>query len=56
MDILCCPGCGGALRLRAECMRGSDILEGSVLCGNCRVAYPITGGILDILSGERSEK
>ncbi len=49
MDILCCPVCKGALTLTVTEENAEEILEGSLWCGACRVAYPISEGIPDLL-------
>ncbi|EJG06109.1 protein of unknown function DUF343 [Methanofollis liminatans DSM 4140] len=49
LDILCCPVCKGDLELRVDEETGDDIVEGSLWCAACGVAYPITEGIPNLL-------
>jgi ubiquinone/menaquinone biosynthesis C-methylase UbiE len=48
LDLLCCPGCGGELRLEpgigAE-GRGGEVVGGKLLCAGCGKMYPIEDGI-----------
>lgn len=58
LPYLVCPRCGGALGcepLRAE---GDEVLEGTLRCGGCGVAYPLRGGVPRILPAtlSRSEE
>jgi uncharacterized protein len=45
LDILVCPGCRGDLEYAAE---GNE----SLICRNCRVAYPVRDGIPVMLLDE----
>jgi len=56
MDILCCPVCKGDLELRVEEEDDDEVLEGGLWCGACRVEYPITGGIPDLLPRTAEEE
>ncbi len=49
LDILCCPVCKGDLALSVADENETEILEGTLNCGRCRVAYPIHEGIPDLL-------
>jgi uncharacterized protein YbaR (Trm112 family) len=52
LDILCCPVCKGDLELRTADEKAGEIREGSLFCGRCRVDYPITDGIPDLIPRE----
>lgn len=49
MEILRCPLCRGELTLTTQKTKGPEIEEGSLACSKCRVEYPITDGIPDLL-------
>ena len=49
MDILACPVCKGELKLSVDEEKGEDVITGSLFCAKCRVKYPITGGIPNLL-------
>ena len=49
MDILRCPLCRGELTLTVRKKEGPEIVEGLLACPACRVDYPITDGIPDLL-------
>ena len=49
MDILACPVCKGALELSVDSEQGREIVEGSLRCAACEEAYPIAGGIPNLL-------
>jgi uncharacterized protein len=55
MDILCCPVCKGTLTLQIEKEEKEEIITGSLSCQKCKVTYPISEGIPDLLPRE-SEK
>ncbi|WOF17180.1 Trm112 family protein [Methanoplanus sp. FWC-SCC4] len=60
-DILCCPVCKGDLDLvviKKETLESGeeDVIEGTLRCGRCRVDYPISDGIPDLLPRENSEE
>jgi len=48
MEILCCPVCRGDLELRVSQER-DEIIEGSLHCKACGVAYEIKEGIPNLL-------
>ena len=52
MDILCCPVCKGDLVLTATEENEEEILEGTLRCDACCVAYPIHKGIPNLLPPE----
>jgi len=49
LEILRCPTCRGELDLVAKKTEKSEILEGTLTCRKCRVEYPISEGIPDLL-------
>ena len=49
LDILCCPVCKGDLSLRVDSENETEIVEGNLHCGSCKVDYPINDGIPDLL-------
>ena len=49
LEILRCPLCKGELALTAARRDGPEIVEGSLACAACHVAYPIEDGIPDML-------
>ncbi len=49
MKILCCPVCKGELLLTVTREDDEEVLEGTLRCEACRVDYPISEGIPDLL-------
>ncbi len=49
LDILCCPACKGDLALGVMKEDETGIIEGTLTCARCSVAYPISDGIPDLL-------
>ncbi len=49
MDVLVCPVCKGKLELKVTEEKAGEIVTGSLDCAKCRVSYPITGGIPNLL-------
>ena len=49
LDILCCPVCKGDLVLGVANEDETGIIEGTLTCAKCSVAYPISDGIPDLL-------
>ena len=49
LEILRCPVCRGELSLAVTSREGEEILGGTLTCARCRVDYPITEGIPDLL-------
>jgi SAM-dependent methyltransferase len=45
LDVFVCPACRGSLDLRIRAKLGAEILEGRLICGDCRASYAITGGV-----------
>ena len=56
LDILCCPVCKGELALKVTEENEVEIMEGSLWCEVCRVEYPITDGIPNLLPPEGEER
>ena len=55
LDILCCPVCKGELSLKVSEENEVEIMEGSLWCETCKVEYPITEGIPNLLPPEAAE-
>jgi uncharacterized protein len=55
MDILCCPVCKGDLVLSVTKEDDKEILEGGLHCSACRVDYPISEGIPNLLPQTHQE-
>ena len=53
MSILVCPVCKGKLELKIESENDNEIVSGVLNCPRCRVNYPITDTIPDLLPPER---
>lgn len=49
MKILCCPVCKGELLLTVTREDDEEVLEGTLRCEACRVDYPISEGIPNLL-------
>jgi len=49
MKIICCPVCKGDLELTVTEESGEEVLEGTLRCAACRVDYPISEGIPNLL-------
>ena len=49
LEILRCPLCRGELTLTTGKSERGEILEGNLACPKCKVDYPITEGIPDLL-------
>jgi SAM-dependent methyltransferase/uncharacterized protein YbaR (Trm112 family) len=43
--FVCCPHCGGSLRLNTGATDGEHVIEGSFTCAGCAAVFPIAGGI-----------
>ena len=43
--LMRCPTCKGELDMKVEKREGDDILEGMLICKNCRAEYKIKDGI-----------
>jgi uncharacterized protein YbaR (Trm112 family) len=53
MSILVCPVCKGKLELKVEKESGGEITSGALYCMRCKVNYPITDTIPNLLPPER---
>jgi len=49
MDILACPKCKGDLKLKVEEEREGEIITGTLRCAACKINYPITDAIPNLL-------
>ena len=49
MPILVCPVCKGKLELKTREEKEAEIVSGSLYCNRCKVNYPITDGIPNLL-------
>jgi len=52
VDLLCCPICKGTLVLQVDSEVKGEIQTGSLTCGHCKITYPISEGIPDLLPRE----
>jgi uncharacterized protein YbaR (Trm112 family) len=55
LDILCCPVCKGGLDLVVGEENEQEILEGTLTCARCGVAYPVREGIPNLLPQQQRE-
>ena len=53
MDILACPVCKGKLELTVTTEKADEIVSGSLYCAKCKVKYPITDTIPNLLPPEK---
>jgi uncharacterized protein YbaR (Trm112 family) len=53
MEILVCPVCKGKLELKTEKVDGNEIVSGTLYCPRCKVKYPITDTIPNLLPPEK---
>jgi uncharacterized protein len=53
MAILVCPVCKGKLELKTEKATDNEIISGALYCQRCKVSYPITDNIPNLLPPER---
>jgi uncharacterized protein YbaR (Trm112 family) len=53
MAILVCPVCKGKLELKTEKAEDSEVVSGALYCVRCKVNYPITDTIPNLLPPER---
>jgi uncharacterized protein YbaR (Trm112 family) len=53
MAILVCPVCKGKLELKIEEEKDKEIVSGALYCQRCKVTYPITQTIPNLLPPER---
>jgi len=52
VKILCCPTCKGDLSLEIKKEENGEIIQGTFICAHCKVHYPISDGIPDLLPKE----
>jgi uncharacterized protein len=52
MEILVCPVCKGKLELKTERTNNNEIESGALYCVRCKVNYPITDTIPNLLPPE----
>jgi SAM-dependent methyltransferase len=45
VDVYVCPACQGCLDLRVSAKRAAEILDGRLVCDDCRKSYPISNGV-----------
>ena len=55
MEILVCPVCKGKLELTVSEENASEIVNGSLYCGKCRVKYPIEDTIPSLLPPQSAQ-
>jgi uncharacterized protein YbaR (Trm112 family) len=55
MDILVCPMCKGELKLTVEEENEEEIVNGSLHCAKCKVEYPITDTIPNLLPPDQRD-
>jgi len=53
LSILACPVCKGKIALQIEKENGDEILTGGLYCPRCKVNYPITDAIPNLLPPEQ---
>jgi len=53
MSILVCPVCKGKMELKVEKESGGEITCGALHCPRCKVNYPITDTIPNLMPPER---
>ncbi len=56
MSILVCPVCKGKLELKVQEENEKEIVSGSLYCSRCKVTYPISDTIPDLLPRERQNR
>jgi uncharacterized protein len=52
MAILVCPVCKGKLELKIDQENAKEIVSGTLYCSHCKVKYPITDTIPNLLPPE----
>jgi uncharacterized protein YbaR (Trm112 family) len=53
MSILVCPVCKGKLELKVEKEADNEIVSGALHCSRCKVTYPITDTIPNLLPPDK---
>jgi uncharacterized protein len=54
MSILVCPVCKGKLELKIKEANEQEIVSGTLYCARCKVSYPITETIPNLLPPENA--
>ncbi|MDP2952204.1 MAG: methytransferase partner Trm112 [Chloroflexota bacterium] len=52
VPILACPVCKSPLKLKIGKEQDGEVVSGELLCSRCAEAYPIEGGIPNLLPPE----
>ena len=52
LSILICPGCRGALELKAVDETETEIISGNLYCQKCDIYFPIENKIVNMLLPE----
>ncbi|MCD6453131.1 MAG: methytransferase partner Trm112 [Dehalococcoidales bacterium] len=55
MDILVCPVCKGRLELSVDEENETEVVSGSLYCPQCKVRYPISETIPNLLPPDPSD-
>lgn len=55
MEILVCPMCKGDLELSVKVEAEGEIMEGTLVCKDCRERYPIEDGIPNMLPPDQRD-
>jgi len=53
MSILVCPVCKGKLELKVDKENNTEVESGSIRCPRCKINYPISDSIPNLLSPEQ---
>jgi uncharacterized protein YbaR (Trm112 family) len=53
MSILVCPVCKGKLELKVDKENNAEVESGSIRCPRCKINYPISDSIPNLLSPEQ---
>jgi SAM-dependent methyltransferase len=52
LDLMCCPGCSGALELTALVVEGAEVLEGVLDCSGCGASFAVERGVPRFVPGD----
>lgn len=55
ISILVCPVCKGKLELKVKEEKAQEVVAGYLYCSRCKVNYPITDTIPNLLPPEKSK-
>jgi len=55
VSMLRCPLCKSILTVSSEKAHETEIIEGILLCTECRTSFPISGGVPNLVSSKQSE-